>query len=145
MASRRGRAAATGFLKDFQTFIIQGNVVDLAVAVIIGGAFGKIVESLIGDIITPAILKPALEAAKVEDLAKLSAGGILYGKFLAAVINFLVIAFVIFLVIRALEKFKRQEAAAEEAAAAPDPVLESQERLTSTMERLASALENRGV
>jgi large conductance mechanosensitive channel len=144
MASRRGRAAATGFLRDFQAFIIQGNVVDLAVAVIIGGAFGKIVESLIGDIITPAILKPALEAAKVEDLAKLSASGILYGKFLAAVINFLVIAFVIFLIIRALEKFKRQEAVAEAEAAAPDPVLESQERLTNTMERLAQALENRG-
>lgn len=145
MAPRRGRAAATGFLRDFQTFIIQGNVVDLAVAVIIGGAFGKIVESLIGDIITPAILKPALEAAKVNDLAQLSAGGILYGKFLAAVINFLVIAFVIFLVIKALEKLKRQEAAAAAEAAAPDPVLESQERLTNSMDRLVSALENRGV
>jgi large conductance mechanosensitive channel len=144
MASRRGRAAATGFLRDFQTFIIQGNVVDLAVAVIIGGAFGKIIESLIGDIITPAILKPAIEAAGVKQLAELSVGGVLYGKFLAAVINFLVIAFVIFLIIKALEKFKRQEAAAAEEAAAPDPVLESQERLANTMERLAHALENRG-
>jgi large conductance mechanosensitive channel len=60
MAARRGRAAAGGFLRDFQTFISQGNVVDLAVAVIIGGAFGKIVESFIKDVITPAILSPVL-------------------------------------------------------------------------------------
>jgi len=84
-----------GFWGDFQSFILRGNVLDLAVAVILGGAFGKIVESLVSDVITPALLSPALQSAKVEDLAKLSFNGILYGKFLAAVLNFLLIAFVI--------------------------------------------------
>jgi large conductance mechanosensitive channel len=130
MTGRRGRRAATGFLKDFQDFILRGNVVDLAVAVVIGGAFGKIITSLIEDVITPAILSPALKAANVDDLAKLQLNSIKYGSFLAAIINFIVIAFVIFLMIRAIEKFKRQE----EAEAAPD----TQERLVGVLERLES-------
>ncbi len=113
---------ATGFFSDFQEFIRQGNVVELAVAVIIGGAFGKIVESFVADMITPALLAPALKAANVDDLSKLTAGTVKYGSFLAAVINFLIIAFSIFVVIRMLEsakkRFLRQHAvdAAEEAA-----------------------------
>jgi large conductance mechanosensitive channel len=130
MTGRRGRRAATGFIKDFQDFILRGNVVDLAVAVVIGGAFGKIITSLIEDVITPAILNPALKAANVDDLSKLQLNSIKYGSFLAAIINFIVIAFVIFVMIRALEKFKRQEEA--EAAAAPD----NQERLVEVLERL---------
>jgi large conductance mechanosensitive channel len=138
---------ATGFLADFQAFIMQGNVVDLAVAVIIGGAFGKIIESFVGDIITPAILTPALEAAKVNDLKDLVIGnGIKYGAFLASILNFLVIAFSIFLMIRVIEKAKRQfarnEAVAAEAAA-PDPTIVSQERLTASLDRLTQAMERR--
>ncbi|ELS31529.1 large-conductance mechanosensitive channel [Pseudanabaena biceps PCC 7429] len=72
MALHSGKRAAGGFIKDFQTFIMKGNVIDLAVAVVIGGAFGKIVTSLIEDIITPLLLNPALKAANVEDLAKLA-------------------------------------------------------------------------
>jgi large conductance mechanosensitive channel len=144
MAARRGRAAAGGFLRDFQAFIAQGNVVDLAVAVIIGGAFGKIVESFIKDIVTPVILSPVLTSLGVNELDKLTFNGIKYGVFLAAVLNFIVIAFVIFVMIQALEKFKRQEAVAAEEAAAPDPAIESQERLTTTLDRLARALESRG-
>lgn len=140
--ARSGAAQAGGFLKDFQDFIMKGNVVDLAVAVIIGGAFGKIVESLIADIITPAILTPAMKAANVDQLANLSYNGIKYGVFLAAVLNFLVIAFVIFLMIRALEKAKkrlaRQEAMAE--AEAPPDV---QERLVTTLDRLTTVLERK--
>jgi large conductance mechanosensitive channel len=136
---------STGFLSDFQKFIMQGNVVDLAVAVIIGGAFGKIIESFVADIITPAILAPALEAAQVNDLAQLSYGAIKYGSFLASILNFLVIAFSIFVVIRMLEgakkKFAREQI--EEAAAAPDPVLLSQERMTHAMERLTQVMESR--
>jgi large conductance mechanosensitive channel len=136
---------ATGFFADFQKFISQGNVVELAVAVIIGGAFGKIVESFVTDIITPAVLSPALKAANVDDLANLSAGGIKYGSFLAAVLNFLVIAFSIFLVIRALEsaqrRLRRQDI--EEPAAAPEPLLLSQERLTTAVERLSQVIESR--
>lgn len=104
-------------LKEFRDFIARGNAMDLAVGVIIGGAFGAIVTSLVGDVITPALLNPALKAAQVEDLAKLKTdGGILYGKFLAAVISFLVIAFVIFLMVKALNSMKKKD---EEAPAAP--------------------------
>ena len=135
---------ATGFLGEFQEFISQGNVVELAVAVIIGGAFGKIIESFVADIITPAILAPALKAANVDDLAKLTAGTVKYGSFLAAVLNFIVIAFSIFVVIRLLEnakrKFQRQQI--EETVAA-DPLLLSQERLTTAVERLSQVIESR--
>ncbi|MEE3715224.1 large conductance mechanosensitive channel protein MscL [Tumidithrix elongata RA019] len=133
MALRNGRRSATGFLRDFQEFIAKGNVVDLAVAVIIGGAFGKIVDSFIKDIVTPVILSPVLSAAGISELEKLSVNGIKYGVFLAAVLNFVVIAFVIFLMIRALEKFKRKEAAAEAEAVA---------EVDNTQERLATVLEN---
>jgi large conductance mechanosensitive channel len=137
--------ARSGFLADFQKFLMQGNVIDLAVAVIIGGAFGKIVTSFVEDIITPVILNPALQAAKVNDLQSLSVNGIKYGVFLAAIINFVVIAFAIFMLIRAFEKakrrFSRQEAI--EAAAAADPVVLSQERLTGAIERLTSSMESR--
>ncbi|MGB7413934.1 MAG: MscL family protein, partial [Thermosynechococcaceae cyanobacterium] len=64
------------FLKDFGEFLSQGNVVDLAVAVIIGGAFGKIVTSFVEDIVTPAILNPAMKAAGADQLAALSINGI---------------------------------------------------------------------
>ena len=92
---------------------------DLAVGVIIGGAFGAIVNSLVADVITPALLNPALKAAQVEDLAGLKTdGGILYGKFLAAVISFLVIAFVIFLMVKAINSMKKKEEAPAPAAPA---------------------------
>ncbi|HEY9640879.1 MAG TPA: large conductance mechanosensitive channel protein MscL [Coleofasciculaceae cyanobacterium] len=135
-----------GFWADFRKFIMQGNVVDLAVAVIIGGAFGKIVESFVADIITPAILQPALKAANVNDLASLSAGGVKYGSFLAAVINFIVIALSIFLVIRAFEHAKkrfRREAVAEEVVAPVEPGIVAQENLTHAIERLTQVLESK--
>lgn len=135
-----------GFWVDFQKFIMRGNVIDLAVAVIIGGAFGKIVESFVGDIITPALLTPALKAAGVDGIEKLSANGIKYGLFLSAIINFLVIAFVLFLVIRAFEKAKkrffRQEAEPE---AVVDPAVVAQERTAAALNRLSNALEARNL
>eukprot|EP01041_Mallomonas_annulata_P041942 gene41942-66117_t len=67
-------------LKEFKTFIMRGNVVDLAVAVIIGAAFGAIISSLVTDIITPLLLKPALTAAGVDDIANWKPGGILLVK-----------------------------------------------------------------
>ena len=141
MALQNGRRAAGGFMQDFRAFIMNGNVIDLAVAVVIGGAVGKIVTSLIEDIITPLLLNPALKAANVEDLAKLQINGIKYGVFLASVINFLVIAFVIFILIRSFEATKRkeirEEAAAEEVK--PDP----QERLILAVERLAEVMESK--
>jgi large conductance mechanosensitive channel len=141
MALQNGKRAAGGFIKDFQAFILKGNVIDLAVAVIIGGAFGKIVTSLIEDIITPLLLNPALKAANVEDLAKLQINGIKYGVFLAAVINFLVIAFVIFLIIRTFEAAKRKEQ--REEAVAPEVKPDPQERLTLAVERLAEVMESK--
>jgi len=133
--------ARTGFWGDFQKFLMRGNVIDLAVAVIIGGAFGKIVTSFVEDIITPVILNPALKAANVDALQNLSYQGIKYGLFLAAVLNFLVIAFSIFLMVRAFEKAKRRfvrEEANEEPAV--DPVVVSQERLTDAIDRLTATM-----
>lgn len=103
-------------ISEFKDFIAKGNAMDLAVGVIIGGAFGAIVNSLVGDVITPALLNPALKAAHVDNLADLKTdGGILYGKFLAAIISFLVIAFVIFIMVKGINKMKKPA----EAPAAP--------------------------
>jgi large conductance mechanosensitive channel len=141
---RRGTESAGGFLSGFRDFIMQGNVIDLAVAVIIGAAFSKIIDSLVADIITPVILNPAMKAAGVDRLSELSAGGVQYGLFLAAVLNFLVIAFCIYVLVQAFEKAKRrvirQEALADET---PDATLVAQERLTGAIERLTNVMETR--
>ncbi|WP_319419191.1 large conductance mechanosensitive channel protein MscL [Pleurocapsa sp. FMAR1] len=141
---RRGTQAAGGFLSGFRDFIMRGNVVDLAVAVIIGAAFSKIIDSLVADIITPAILNPAMKAAGVDKLSELSAGGIQYGLFVAAVLNFLIIAFCIYVLVQAFEKAKkrviRQEALEEEE---PDVNLVAQERLTGAIERLTHVIETK--
>ena len=105
-------------LKELKNFLLRGNVVDLAVAVIIGAAFGAIVTSLVNDIITPLILNPALSAAGVDKIAELSWNGVAYGNFLSAVINFLVIGTVLFFIVKAAEKAqslgKKQEEVVEE-------------------------------
>lgn len=98
------------FMKDFKAFAVKGNVMDLAVAVIIGAAFSAIVASLVKDIITPLILTPALDAIGAKDIAELRWGTVTYGNFLAAVINFIVIALVIFMLIRAISKFQKKAA-----------------------------------
>lgn len=106
------------FMKEFKEFALKGNVVDLAVAVIIGAAFGAIVSSLVTDIITPLILTPALEAAHVNNLKDLAWGQVKYGSFLAAVLNFLVIALAIFVMIKGINSMKRKK---EQKAAEPSP------------------------
>ena len=109
-------------LKDLKAFLLRGNVVDLAVGVIIASAFGAIVTSFVNDIITPILLNPALKAAKIERIAELSWNGVAYGNFLSAVINFLVVGTVLFFVIKAMEKAQnltKKEEAAEEAPAGP--------------------------
>ena len=106
-------------LKDLKEFLLRGNVVDLAVGVIIASAFGAIVTSFVNDIITPL---PALEAAKVQNIAELAWNGVTYGKFLSAIINFLVVGTVLFFVIKAMEKaqnLRKKEEVAEEAPAGP--------------------------
>lgn len=110
-------------LKNLKAFLLRGNVVDLAVGVIIASAFGAIVTSFVNDIITPLLLNPALKAAKIERIAELSWNGVAYGNFLSAVINFLVVGTVLFFVIKAMEKAqnltKKEEVVEEEAPAAP--------------------------
>lgn len=96
-------------VKEFKEFAFKGNVIDLAVGVIIGAAFGKIVSSLVEDVITPLLLNPALKAAGAENIAKLTWNGVAYGNFLSAVISFLCIAFVLFLIIKGANKMKKEE------------------------------------
>ena len=91
-------------LNEFKKFALKGNVLELSVAVIIGGAFGAIVSSLVHDVLTPLLLSPALQAAKVQDLEKLTWGTVKYGNFLSAVMNFLIIALILFLVVRAFKR-----------------------------------------
>jgi large conductance mechanosensitive channel len=115
-----------GFIKEFREFALKGNVVDLAIAVIIGAAFGTIVSSMVDDIITPLLLTPALDAAGVKDLDKLAWGAVKYGNFLAAIIKFLIIALVLFSIIKLMNSLKRKK---ENAAAAPAPEYTLQEKL----------------
>jgi large conductance mechanosensitive channel len=112
-----------GMMSEFKEFISKGNVMDLAVGVIIGAAFGKIVTSLVEDVITPALLTPALKAANLDNIEQLkTSGGILYGKFLGAAIGFIVIAFVIFLLVKGVNSMRKKEA--EAPAAPPGPTNE---------------------
>ena len=111
-------------LQEFKKFVLRGNVVDLAVGVIIGAAFGKIVSSLIEHVITPLMLKPALEAAHLTQLEDLTVfGAVKYGIFLSAVINFVIISFILFLIIKAINtaqaKLKKEEAIVPAAPAPP--------------------------
>ena len=109
-------------LKDLKAFLLRGNVVDLAVGVIIATAFGAIVTSFVNDIITPLLLNPALKAAKVDRIAELSWNGVAYGSFLSAIINFVVVGTVLFFMIKAIEKaqnLRKKEEVAEEAPSGP--------------------------
>jgi large conductance mechanosensitive channel len=112
-------------IKEFKAFIMRGNVIDLAVGVIIGGAFGAIVTSLVEDIITPLLLKPALEKAGATSIETWAPGGVLAGKFLAAVISFVVIAFVLFLIIKGMNSAMKKK----EEAPAPPPGPTNEEKL----------------
>jgi len=130
-----------GFFKEFKEFAMRGSVVDLAVGVVIGGAFGKIVTSLVDDIIMPPIgyitggidfsqiryvLQPGDEANGVAEVA------IAYGNFINVIIQFIIVAFCIFLVIKGINALKRKE---EEAPAAP-PAPSNEEVLLSEIRDL---------
>ncbi|WP_396101283.1 large conductance mechanosensitive channel protein MscL [Cyanobium sp. Cruz CV13-4-11] len=128
------RRATASFLSDFKDFINKGNVVDLAVAVVIGGAFGKVVDAIVSLVMT-SLLEPALKAAQVNSISAWPAGAVI-----VALINFLVIAFVVFLIVRAIEAMKRQEEI-KAADAGPDP----QAELAAAANRLAEALERRAL
>jgi large conductance mechanosensitive channel len=138
-------------LKEFREFAMKGNVVDLAVGVIIGAAFGAIVTSLVGDIIMPIIgsitggldfsnyftgLSKAVTAGNLVD-AKKQGAVLAWGNFLTLTINFLIIAFVLFMVIRAMNTLKRKDAAA--APAAPPKPTREEELLTEIRDLLKKA------
>ena len=117
-----------GMVGEFKEFIARGNVVDLAVGVIIGGAFGKIISSLVDQVIMPPIglatggidfsqMKLVLKAA--DATSRKGEVAIQYGAFINTVIQFLIIALVIFLVVKAINSLRREQAAAPEAAPAP--------------------------
>jgi large conductance mechanosensitive channel len=116
-----------GFINEFKEFALKGNVVDLAIAVVIGAAFGAIITSMVDDIITPLLLTPALEAAHVKDLDKLTWGAVKYGNFLAAVLKFIIVALVLFMIIKGINRMNRKK---DEPAAAPKaPEYTLQEKL----------------
>jgi large conductance mechanosensitive channel len=133
-------------LKEFRDFINRGNVVDLAVAVIMGGAFGAVVTSLVNDIVMPPIglvlggvdfsnLFINLSGGAYESLAAAKEAGaatINIGVFLNAIINFLIVAFVVFLLIRAINQMKKEEAAAPP----PPPQPSTEEKLLTEIRDL---------
>lgn len=101
------------FVKEFKTFVTRGNVIDLAVGIIIGGAFGKIVSSLVSDILMP-ILNPMIPGG---DWKTIEVGpGIKIGSFLGTVVDFIIVAFAIFLLIKAINRLQKKE---KDAPAAP--------------------------
>lgn len=122
-------------LKEFKEFAMKGNVVDLAIGVIIGAAFGKIVDSMVGDIMMPIIgaifgglnfdnyffaLAKGVTATNVADAAK--QGAVLaYGKFITVAINFIIIAWILFMLVKLMNKLKKQEVTAAEATAPTPP------------------------
>lgn len=112
-----------GFIKEFKAFALKGNIVDLAVAVIIGAAFGAIITSLVDDVITPLLLNPALKAAGAENIGQLHYGAIKYGNFIAAIIKFFVIALVLFMIVRAANKMSKKEEAAPAGPSSTDALL----------------------
>lgn len=123
-----------GMLSEFRSFAIKGNVIDLAVGVIIGGAFGKIVDSLVQDVIMPVVGKlvggldfssyyiPLNGQSTMLTLAEAKKGGavLAYGSFITILLNFLILAFVIFQMVRAINKARRTRPA-EAAEPAPPP------------------------
>ena len=109
-----------GFIKEFKTFAMKGNIVDLAVAVIIGAAFGKIIDSLVNDIIMPVIGK-ILGDAKLFQQWELA--GIPVGHFIQAIFNFLIIAMALFIMIKAINATKKKEEAAPAEPSSTDKLL----------------------
>ncbi len=98
-------------LKEFRDFAMRGNVIDLAVGVIIGGAFGKIVGSLVNDILMPLIGLVLGGVNFAEQAIQIGEASVKWGAFVQAVIDFIIIAFVIFLIVKAANKAKKQEPA----------------------------------
>jgi large conductance mechanosensitive channel len=129
-----------GMMQEFKEFSVKGNVIDLAVGVIIGAAFGKIVDSVVGDLIMPVIgavvgkldfsnlfvvmgSVPSGTATTLDALKKAGVPVFAYGNFITVAVNFIILAFIIFLMVKQINRLKRREAAAPTAAPAEDIVL----------------------
>jgi len=136
------------FIQDFKAFALKGNVVDMAVGVIIGGAFGKIVTSVVNNIIMPPVgfltggvdfteLKLTLKEAVVEGENVVSEAVTLnYGQFIQDVVDFLIIAFCIFLMIKGIAKLSRKKEEEDAAAPAPEPEPSAEEKLLTEIRDL---------
>jgi len=141
------------FIQEFKTFAMKGNVVDLAVGVIIGGAFGKIVDSVVGDLIMPLVSKAfggldfsnyyiglagqaaGLSLAEAKKLGAVFA----YGSFITVALNFLILAFIIFVMVQQMNRLMRHQAA-EQAPAAPAPTPED----IVLLREIRDSLKNKG-
>lgn len=133
-------------IKEFKDFAMKGNVVDMAVGIIIGGAFGKIVSSIVNDVIMPPIgmllggvnftdLKATLQEASVDAAGQaVNAVTINYGNFIQVVIDFLIVAFAIFMVIKAMNSLKKKKE--EEPAPAAPPAPSAEETLLTEIRDL---------
>ena len=143
---------ANGFISEFKTFIMRGNVLDMAIGVIIGGAFGKISTSLVNDVIMPAVSmltggvdfsawKIVLKQAVTENGEEIAAAvTINYGAFLATILDFLIIAFAIFCMIKAINSMHRKkEEPAPEPAPEPEPEPSAEEKLLTEIRDLLKA------
>ena len=131
-----------GMMQEFKEFAVKGNVMDMAVGVIIGGAFGKIVSSFVADVIMPVIgvMIGGVNFSNLAITLKEAAGSapavvVAYGKFLQSVVDFTIIAFVIFMVIKTINALKKKEAAAPAAPAEPS----KQEQLLGEIRDLLKA------
>lgn len=122
------------FASEFREFAVKGNVIDLAVGVIIGGAFGKIVDSIVGDLIMPVVGKIfggldfnnyfiplAGQTATTLAEAKKAGAVFAYGSFITILLNFIILAFIIFIMVKQMNRLKREEAAAAPAEPPPTP------------------------
>ena len=126
-------------LKEFREFAIKGNVIDLAVGVIIGAAFGKIVDSLVADIIMPIVglvfgkldfsnlylvlgTAPAGVANNLADLKKAGVPVLAYGNFITIAVNFIILAFIIFMMVKQVNRLRKKEEAAPAVAAPPEDI-----------------------
>jgi len=136
-ALRKAKEKTGGFAKEFAEFIKRGNVVDMAVGVVIGSAFGAIVTSLVNDIIMPlvSLLTGGLDFsnwflaldgnkyATLEEATKAGAATLNYGSLLSVILNFIIVAFCIFVVVKAMNKFKRKEEPKKEEPKKPDDIV----------------------
>lgn len=134
--------AEMGFVKEFKEFAVRGNVIDMAVGIIIGGAFGKIVSSVVGDLIMPplGVLIGGVDFSQLKLVLKEAVGDkpavtLTYGSFLQNIFDFTIVAFAVFLLVKAINTLKRRQEAAPPPAAEPS----REERLLTEIRDLLKA------